>query len=172
MKNPAIVIPVTIGIITLAVWALALISAANNTAREVNLAASSPTVTAVDSELQEPVAGPTSEAPALSAQEAPTEPEPSTTQLEPETPPAAPAGIPYAAQMTAAGIAESDHAIVAHLLLDENGILKNVGSYGVKVAAEGGSPTERLMRVNGYVVSRYATWSNASAFADSNEGRW
>lgn len=82
------------------------------------------------------------------------------------------AAVPRADEMSAAGIAAADHAVVAQMLFNADGSWGASSAYGASVAAAGTNAVESLARANAYVAGRYGSWAEARAFSDANEGRW
>lgn len=109
--------------------------------------------------------------PTQSLQEATTAPAANETQVASEPAPEAPVAVPRAAEMAAAGIAESDHATAALLLLDGDQ-LKPVTNNGLLHAHRAFNITESFGNVERYVNSVYGGWSGALAQSEATGGMW
>jgi hypothetical protein len=110
--------------------------------------------------------------PIESPQDAPVVKQRIATHVEPATPPAPAKTIDKAEAMTAAGIAPSDQAIAAELLLDENGWIPSGHSYGVFLGNRASNDVEHFQIVHRYVIHQYGSWANTKAWATHNGGYW
>jgi hypothetical protein len=87
--------------------------------------------------------------------------------------PIAPAGYTgkYAAEMSTAGIAESDQPIVASLMLSGNQWAPNASPQMREISRQA-DPTLRIIAANAYVQERWGSWQGASDFAAAHGGNW
>ena len=117
-----------------------------------------------------------SEVPAVAA--SPLAPAPSVQEPEPAVPSKEiPPSIAiytggYSAEMTSAGISESDKSLVASLMMTGDTWANQTVSPMSKTLRTIQDPTQRIGYANYYVQERWGSWQAAADFAQGHEGNW
>ena len=166
-----IIASVVLAVGLFAAFAFLMIQAFTRTGEAISSAASIASTHMVETQIDQPAPAsePVSE-PAQAAQDAPVEARAIQSESEPTPAPEPAQPVPYAAQMSAAGIDPANHSTV-HTLLFIGDQWNLAGPAGI-IGSREPDPIARFAAIDDYVLSTYGSWAGAQAHAQANEGKW